>query len=283
MSCLSITKWGGIQIAWVDSNSPRDAINCYFRGEVDGLGFSPYKGFKAKNISFLLDEVPNLKSLILSSPGDLNLEVVSGLTDLELLSIGETSHGVDLHNLKKLKDLSLIWNSRHRFPSGDVSLSRLYLKGYSPKSKNLEDLTKYETLKVFELVQGNIVSLSGIENFHSLQECEFSYMPRLTDIKYLCATTVNSLTFDTCKSIANIGELRECEHLRVLRYLNCGSLDSLEFIKAFYGLEEFTFVKTKILDGNMEPLLSLKRVGFLKQRGYSHTPEEIKKAIGQIV
>jgi hypothetical protein len=92
----------------------------------------------------------------------------------------------------------------------------------------------------------------------------------------------DTLTFEACKKIKDFAVLAKCPRLRTLRVLNCGELESLRDLALFPQLEDFRFVKTKIRDGDMSPLLRLKRVGFLKNANYSHTPEQIQQAIGQV-
>jgi hypothetical protein len=67
--------------------------------------------------------------------------------------------------------------------------------------------------------------------------------------------------------------------LRVLRLNECGEIPSLALLDELPALEEFRFVDTNIADGDLRPVLRLKRVGFLRKKHYSHTPEEVDAII----
>ena len=42
-------------------------------------------------------------------------------------------------------------------------------------------------------------------------------------------------------------------------------------------LEDFRFVDTNVIDGDLSPLIRLKYAGFFDKKHYSHTREQIKK------
>jgi protein phosphatase 1 regulatory subunit 7 len=101
----------------------------------------------------------------------------------------------------------------------------------------------------------------------------------LKKVEAIGGTWVETLHIETCSSIQDFAALAKCKSLRRLRYINCGVIGSLAPLRDFKALEEFRFVKTNVLDGDMTPLMSLKSIGFENKRHYSHTPEQIDAAI----
>jgi hypothetical protein len=273
--------WGTRKVAWVQSSDLQEAINAFEKGEVDGLGISSYKGFSGSDISFLSQISEKLTGLLLPLAGEYDLGILSSLGKLKYLRVLDTNQSLDLRHLRCLEELGLDWHSSVYLPDVDVPLRSLGLRGYKAKSKDLTELPAYRGLEDLELIQGNLTSLAGVERFTSLKKGDFAYMTKLESIKNLAKTPVETVMFDSCKKVAgDLPLLSKCPNLKMLGFHGGGELESLKFLNSFKSLEEFRFVRTKIKDGDMTPLLKLKCVNFTKQQGYSHTPEQIREMIG---
>jgi len=180
-----------------------------------------------------------------------------------------------------LEDLSLDWLPKSKLPSANAPLRELGLRRYKSESHDLNELPVYTHLETLALTLGNLTSLAGVERFHSLKKADFAYLMDLESIKDLAKTPVETVVFDACKkTAADLPSLAECPHLKMLGFHRGGELESLRFLNSFETLEDFRFVRTKIKDGDMTPLLKLKSVNFINQRGYSHTSEQIREMIG---
>ena len=72
------------------------------------------------------------------------------------------------------------------------------------------------------------------------------------------------------------------KNLRILCLNDCGPIENLDFLKLFPKLEDFRFVNTNILDGNLKPILkhpTIKSVGFLNKRHYNIKDIEMEKLL----
>ena len=64
-----------------------------------------------------------------------------------------------------------------------------------------------------------------------------------------------------------------------MRLNSCGPIENLDFLKNFPKLTDFRFVKTNILDGNLNPIIehpTISSVGFSDKRHYNNKSENIK-------
>lgn len=93
------------------------------------------------------------------------------------------------------------------------------------------------------------------------------------------ASSIQWLNINTSKKFTPSENLFSLKNLRILCLNNCGDIESLEFLKHFPNLLEFRFVNTKVLNGDLDPLLShesLLDASFLDMKHYSHDFMDIR-------
>lgn len=275
-----IIKWGTNRIAWVQSKNIQSAIDLVNRGEVDGLGISPHHGYDETDISFVAD-VPGLGGIVLPFARNYDLTVLQAIHGLRFLTIAGSDQPFDCRIYPKLYELRVEWHPTLSLPIAGSRLRSLYIRSYKPKVKNLSDLPVYEKLSELEINQGNITSLDGIEKLIALSSVSLFHLRQLHSIAAIAKTAIRLLHVEGSKTIADVERLSDCPKLQCLRLIDCGKLGSLSFIHHFKKLEELRFVNTKIQDGDMTPLFGLKAVGFLGQKSYSHTPEQVRETINR--
>jgi hypothetical protein len=86
--------------------------------------------------------------------------------------------------------------------------------------------------------------------------------------------------FDHCQNIQDLNEISKCKTIVKLHLNYLGRLQSLRFLKPCNSIDMLAFAGTDIQDGDLSVLLempNLKRVGFLENSQYSHTPEQIRE------
>jgi hypothetical protein len=170
-----------------------------------------------------------------------------------------------------------------RISEACTSLRLLDLSRYRPKSR---DLTGLPALAVEDLtlVQSPLRTIDGIERFTGLRRLELSYLTRLERIGAvagLAGGRLERLECLKCRKIRDHAAVRAADSLKVLRFNACGDIPSIAFLNEMPNLEEFRFVHTNVLDGDLTPLLRLKAAGFFAKKHYSHKPEEVAAIIGQ--
>lgn len=278
MTSSFVTKWGRWRIAWLSRDSLNAVAELLNARDIDGVGLSPHHGFEGDVA--LLDRLPSYTGLVITDTDMVSYNRLPNLQDMRFLSFGGTrSHGFHFAGFRNLEDLRLSWNSRDTLPDGSAPLKSLYLKGYAPRTRDLTEIPKYRDLSSLELVQANLTSMEGAQRFDGLRDVDVSYCKKLNSVAALAATAVERVHLEGCAHIVDIPLLARCAHLKSIRLSNCGTIDSLEFLRESKTIEEFRFVKTNVRDGDMTPLLRLRSVGFLNQRGYSHTCEQVNESI----
>jgi protein phosphatase 1 regulatory subunit 7 len=211
-----------------------------------------------------LYELKHLKSLILSIPNvkigtpklklgypDVKIDV-SKIPSLEVLSVDRGTTVINLCNCQNLKQLTMAL--------------------YNPSSKNLEELSHLNKLNYLSIYRSRVISLKGLAKLRNLRYLFIDHFPDLLSINELENLSDNLivLTIEGCKKIQDFELVTSLKQLNVLKFINCGSLPNLRFIKHMPNLRAFVFVDTNIEDGDLTPCLVLEAVGFNDRKHYSH-------------
>jgi hypothetical protein len=105
---------------------------------------------------------------------------------------------------------------------------------------------------------------------------ELAYLSKLESFEDVVQLpNLEVLDVQRCKKLKGHELVTSLKRLRILRLNDCGEMANVAFVSGMPALEEFRFVNTNVIDGNLQPLARLKRVGFLAKKHYSHTPEQL--------
>ena len=195
-----------------------------------------------------LNSLHNLKVLLLDDPkGKVNLEHNVMLEELSVDMKNKNISGIN--KLKKLKILSMC--------------------NYNPKSKDLSDISTLNSIEELDIVKSTINSLKGCGE---LTKLSISYSNKLEYIENLVTNkhTLKILEFDSCKKINNFDYVVCLSNLEKLSYNKCGEMESIEFIDKMPNLKSFIFIKTNVINGDLNPCKRLEYVAFDNKRHYSH-------------
>jgi hypothetical protein len=109
-----------------------------------------------------------------------------------------------------------------------------------------------------DLIQTTITSLSGLERAETLKVLEISYAARLRSIHALSGTgkTLERLILDRCKNIDGVEVLRSLSNVTWLSITECGHISAIDFLKGMSRLNAFVTIGTKILSGDLTPILN---------------------------
>jgi hypothetical protein len=151
---------------------------------------------------------------------------------------------------------------------------------FKSKTANLAGFPAKGTVKCLELVWANIRSFSGVSCLGKVKRLEAHYCLKLESDSGLSQirSSLEWLHINQSKKFSPGKELLGLRNLKVLCLNNCGSLDDLEFLRAFPNLLDFRFVDTTVLSGDLTPILehpTLCSVGFLNKRHYNKRDAEI--------
>jgi protein phosphatase 1 regulatory subunit 7 len=273
----AIESWGTERVVWIDSEHVHESIETAHGAGVDVVGISPHHRYQLRSIEFLR-EYSGIRGVVIPFGRSLDLKPLSSLNDLRYLHVTDFSEPLDLSAFPFLEELRIEWHRQVTF-ADLVGLRRLYVRGYKSSSRDLAELPAFPSLEELELVRGNLRSLEGVERFARLKKVELHHMRRLESIGALCGTEIKFLHMEKCTSLKDVEVLQCVQTLTALRLHDCGPIPSIEFINALPRLDEFRFVGTVVEDGDLSPLLRLKKVGFMDEANYSHTLADVESDI----
>lgn len=272
-------QWpGGRQFLRVESDRLSDCVRYCNEKKIEWLSITPAYDYNLNDLDFLRDcrHVVGIHLMCrFSDMGGLYC-----LPRLRFLS-AVCQHEIDLSAISSLEDLSTDWNphiDKGLFSS--KSLSRLWLRYYKPKERNLTQIAALANLESLSIILSPIVSIRGVESLSKLKQLELAYCRRLEDIRPLEETPgiLEELELDHCKKV-DLTRLQLLRKLRKLMLSEMGTIPSLSFIRSMPKMKFLSFVGTNVLDGDMTPCFNLEYAGFLMKRHYSHTFEQVREAI----
>jgi len=260
----------------VDSDRIEECMKYYREMKIDSLCVNPVRGYRVNNLEFLRDYVEDIKELTIVAPWafQFDLSPVLTLSNLQSLTLSDTEP-LPLNEFPQLKKFYGYWHKELNL-DGCEKLELLSLSRYKSKTKDMTEFPELPSLIDLELVQTTLTSFAGISRLQRLRRLELAYLTKLETLDdVLDLPGLQVLDVLTCKKIKNAANIRALKKLRTFKLNDCGEIPTLNFINDMPALEEFRFVDTNVLDGDLTPLLKLKWVGFLNKKHYSHTSEEL--------
>lgn len=210
------------------------------------------------------------------------------LTGLSLPAVHLSSAGtLDLTQLARLTSLSVSWTLIKDQTCALAPVTDLYLESYSPH--DLTPLAAAKSLTRLRMKQyPQLRTLDGLTTFDRLKTLEIFLAPKLEDVSAFrtapAAQTISELHLDTCKKIPTFGDVSLVKNVRVLSLANSGDFPSLAPLAGMPKLQElYLYESTRIVDGDLSPLLTLpqlQRLSIANRRHYSPQVSEIKRQLG---
>lgn len=270
----TIDLGAGGKAVWIDSDRLEACIEYFVRNRLVGVAISPLDGFKLRNVQFLA-RLPTLEHLTVLHSEMIDVSAINGLRALRYLQLtGKPDQRIDLANFPALCELKVQWWPRLNFNAPLSVLRVLHLRGYRTQTEGLSALPALPSVEDLELVQCPIPTMTGIEQFSGLKRLGCYYLSKLKHIAPIAAgfhdKSLTVLECGHCPKIVDHDQVKVIKSLKVLHFNYCGKLATLHFLDDLPVLEDFRFVGTDVLDGDLQPCMRLKRVGFSQRRHYSH-------------
>lgn len=168
------------------------------------------------------------------------------------------------------------------FKTLDYSNCRyLIIWHHSSKEKNFNNLPDIENLEYLEINWSSSNSLIGLEKYKKLKRLELYYCTKIESLNGIDKINpeMEYLHIDQSKKLKGHDAITKLQDLKTLCFNDCGVVENIDFILNLNDLEDFRFVNTNVLDGQLEPLIKhpkLINAGFLNKRHYSHIDKDIK-------
>lgn len=268
---------GQIKALILPSDRISEGMNFFSKSGLDGIALEREHGYTLNNIDFLID-YPDVKSISISNE-ILDINGIYNLKNLHYLILSGKKRKLDFSFLPNLIDLKIEWSTNLVNLKKSTNLKRLSVYNFSSKDRSGKELKELTWLNILELTQANINTLDWLSDFEQLQDLRFNYCPNLNNISSLekSAKVLKVLLFDHCKHLRNHSYVERLNSLRILGFNHCGEIESIDFIRKMKALEDFRFVGSDILDGDLNPCLHLKYAGFNNKKHYSHTSVQLEK------
>lgn len=276
-----LLKAGGPIAIWIESDRIEECMAYYKASDLSRIAVSPFMGYSLSDLEFLKD-YPYVRGVELPTAGKIDVSGLRYLAGLEVLRIAESREALDLAQFEQLTRVGAEWHPKLRITEDCRRLRVLGLRKYKPTSKDLSELAELPALEDLSIVQSPLTSIRGVGRYRKLKRLELSYLTKLESIagiEELSGSRLEILECEKCKKIRDHAAVRAVPSLRVVRFNDCGEIPSIGFLDDMPNLEDFRFVNTNVVDGDLRPLLRLKSVGFFKKKHYSHTPEEVDEIL----
>jgi hypothetical protein len=173
------------------------------------------------------------------------------------------------------------WNDFRKLPRNDA-LRYLVLWHHKFGDNGTGNIDAPTELEYLELSWSNTQAIGALPS--GLMRLELHYCTKLESAQGLAASCpgLRHLHLNHCKKFRDLASLLELKDLEVLCLNTCGDIPDLKFLAGFGRLRDFRFVDTKVVDGDLSPLLThprLESVGTLDKKHYSHKAAEIEAAL----
>lgn len=234
------------------------AIQQISSSDVQSLSINGVSDFGIVDLSFLR-ELPDLRSLWVSSKTPIDITAIEVLQHLEELSLDDQiSVGLDLTCLRKLRDLRLIVSKHQPLCAGNMpSMESLWLwKIGESNLAHLESFPNLETLGIFEAKK--LSSLNGISHCQKLKRLDVGYCPSLSEAAELKALSrLEHLELFSLKRLLSFAEDLPASSLKKLIVNGLSPISNASIFLRLLNIELLTLVNTEVLDGDLSPLLQI--------------------------
>lgn len=239
-----------------------------------------------------LKQVPWVESIVILKSNGVNYQSLKYLAGLKKIVNNYTSEPIDFSVFKKLVVANILWTEDSASLFVCDNLEVLVLHKY--KGKKLQKFHNFKKLYHLELINSSIDSLDGIEHLEKLEVIELSYNSKLFDLSMLSKCkklkkikldslskienlfflekcgALESLSIHNCKRVKDNTSLFKLSELKTLGYLNSGAFATIKGIVFLQKLERFVFYDTNIADGDLEPILNLRKLNYCYFKDKKH-------------
>jgi internalin A len=243
------------------------------------------KGFYDSSVDFIKKFPPDTERIQFVRCKNLHIPELSHFIRLKALGLGDElrKNEVDVSELRHLESIAGYWGK------GIIGMNRLHdvisLSLFSCKADSLLTMNLPDSLQCLELVRSlRLANLQGSVCFVNLGTLKLVQTSRFFSLNGIDQfEKIEEIFLENVKDIDGFSCLRGCKNLKSLHFLGCEEMPSLDWISGLGTLESVSIFRTKVMDGDMSPLLTLPRlslVDFDNKRNYSHTAAEIRKILG---
>lgn len=232
------------------------------RRKIYELQLNTAKGWVGRKVDFLKD-LGFLKAVSITGIGTpvKDDSGVHHLNKLKYLSIHTyCKNQIDFSCFPNLECCVFEWRPRSESLFQCTKLKDLWINCY--KKRDTEEFKSLPKLESLGFGNGPIASLKGLSSLTRLRELEIWGLRKLNSLDGLeKLKNLEKLEIGICKHFKSIEKVSHLNKLKFFYLDNCGEIESLRPLLKNKNLEVFLMVEsTNILDGDMTPLLKLKKI-----------------------
>lgn len=236
-----------------------------------------------KDLEFLR-EYPGLLYLEIEDVPGKALRCIESVSNLRGLRLQSPKRGIDFSCFPQLEELVGDWHRDNGGITRCQELRTLRTWGFRSEQPGLSSLAGCVRLERLELVRPEIKSLEGIEVLEDLRYLTVAHAAKISDLTPLASSAVDlrEIKFENLKNIADYAPLASIRKLRRLQVFKCAPMNDLDWTEGMDYLDFFSFVETKVLSGDLKPVLALPRLRYAgagNRRDYSHSDNELNELL----
>jgi hypothetical protein len=271
---IEISRTGSnIPIFYLNSEHLDEDIKFINDNNINDVSINPHKGYKLKNADVFI-ALPNVKRISLAAR-DLDLSVISKLTQVEFLFIGEDNYNIDLSNCKKLESLNFKYDNSIKGLGNLKELREITVSKGDCNFFNRNIFSNYSKLEKLEIIQSKLPSeMSFFECLLNLKELDILYSKGEIDLIFLkyIQRSLENLKIKNSKKVSHIEAIYEMPNLKWLSLVDSIPLENSKLINKLTHLEVLIVLGTSFfIDGDISNLtkLNLKHVSIDDKRHYN--------------
>lgn len=286
-----------------DGRIKENIISIIKKLKINGLELNDFFGFSMFDLDFV-SQIQWFESIKVIKSGGVNSKDLEQLPNIKRFVNNYTDEPINFLCFKKLIEVDILWskgreNILHCENIETLTLHRL-------KLKNLQDFDKLNRLKNLSLINSSLESFEGIEKLESLEKLEIYHNRNLIDLSSLSkCKNLKWLKLENCSKMDSLKTIENCvnleyisitdckkvidnkyifllKNLKTLAILRSGNIESISGVEKMQNLERFIIYDTNVIDGDLHPLLKLKKMNFCffkDKKHYSLKLKEIKQKL----
>jgi hypothetical protein len=248
---------------------------------ISELELNHAKGWYGSDVNFL-QSFPALKSFTIIDFNAVlkSINAVHYLSKLKVLNISTyCKTPIDFNSFPNLEKCGLEWRNGSESLFNRISLNKLFLNSYNKNNSYVfSPLTNLKDLTILNAPLENLLGLAALNQLKYLRIGNLKKIVSLHGIGEL--SELEELKIQRCKGIRSIIDIVKLKKLKRLLLLDLGDIETIKGIENLTELDEFLFYEsTNIIDGDLFPLLKIKKlsnISFRNRKHYTHNKESFR-------
>ena len=260
------------KMLFMEDGDSWDRIKAFMiENQLTGIVISRYLGFTGDSIALndsfeFVDEVHIIDSNV------QDISFLYSFPSVKVLNIQNNDKTkIDFAEFEYLEDIFITWRRGVQHLMAKQSLKSLKIEKYKEKSLDFSGNENLETLWIYPSPLERLVNCQCLSKLKNLKLARLSCMVDTSWLQYL--THLEFAYFVSCKKMSStlLDSLLAATNLKRLYLERMGDIPSINSIQSFANIEDLAIIDTtRIVDGDLTPLLALPKSCRILVRSYNH-------------